>query len=355
MPAGFWRDRRVLVTGHTGFKGSWLSLWLQSLGANVSGYALSPPTQPSLFELAKVGQGMDSAIGNVQDLEGLHRAIARFRPEVVFHLAAQSVVRLSYDEPVETFATNVMGTVNLLESVRDSADVRAVVVVTSDKCYENREWEWGYRENEPMGGRDPYSSSKGCAELVAAAYRASYFSSAGARAAVATVRAGNVIGGGDWTIDRLVPDVMRAITEGRPMVIRNPGAIRPWQHVLEPLGGYLILAEHLCDRGAEYAEAWNFGPRDEDCSTVGWIVAQLAEQWGEGLRWEVEGGAQPHEARYLKVDSSKARARLGWKPRWDLGTALRAIVRWHKAHLGGADMRGLVLDQVREYTSTAFK
>jgi CDP-glucose 4,6-dehydratase len=355
VPAEFWKDRSVLITGHTGFKGSWLSLWLQSLGARVSGYALPPPTQPSLFELAKVAQEMDSVIGNVQDLNGLHRAITCFRPEVIFHLAAQSVVRLSYDEPVETYATNVMGTVNVLEAVRAHAEVRAVVVVTSDKCYENREWEWGYRENEPVGGRDPYSSSKGCAELVTAAYRASFFSSVGGRVALATVRAGNVIGGGDWTRDRLVPDIMRAIGEGRAVAIRNPEAIRPWQHVLEPLGGYLILAERLCDRGAEYAEAWNFGPRDEDCRTVGWIVARLAEEWGEGVHWDVVAGVQPHEAKYLKVDSSKARTRLGWGPRWDLGRALRSIVHWHKAHLEGNDMRSLVLAQVREYASTALE
>ncbi len=354
MERAFWRGKRVLVTGHTGFKGGWLALWLQAMGARVSGYALAPATDPSLFALARVGDAMDSVIGNVQDLAALRAAIDRIRPEIVFHLAAQSVVRLSYDEPVETYATNVMGTVNLLEAVRHCADVRAVVVVTSDKCYENREWAWGYRENEPMGGHDPYSSSKGCTELVTAAYRASFFDAQAPgkhRAAIASVRAGNVIGGGDWTRDRLIPDIMRAIAEKRPVAIRNPGAIRPWQHVLEPLGGYLEVAQRLCSGGAEFAEAWNFGPAYQDCRPVSWIVARLAEQW-DGVRWEVDTRAQPHEAGFLKLDSSKAAARLGWRPRWDLGHALQAIVSWHQAHLAGADMRAKVLAQIAEFEST---
>jgi CDP-glucose 4,6-dehydratase len=355
MTREFWRGKRVLVTGHTGFKGGWLSLWLQGMGARVCGFALPPATDPSLFALARVGEGMDSVIGNVQDLAALRAAVDRFRPEIVFHLAAQSVVRLSYDEPVETYATNVMGTVNLLEAVRHCAEVRAVVVVTSDKCYENREWEWGYRENEPMGGHDPYSSSKGCTELVAAAYRASFFDAAAPgkhRAAIATVRAGNVIGGGDWTRDRLIPDIMRAIAEKRPVAIRNPGAIRPWQHVLEPLGGYLTVAERLHGEGAKFAEAWNFGPAYQDCRPVSWIVARLAEQWGAGVRWEIDTRPQPHEANFLKLDSSKALSRLGWQPRWNLARALQAIVAWHQAHLAGGDMRARVLEQVAEYEST---
>lgn len=352
MHPEFWRGKRVLVTGHTGFKGSWLSLWLQSMGADVSGYALAPTTDPSLFELARVAQGMESVIADVKDLGALHGAIERFRPEIVFHLAAQSVVRLSYDDPVDTYATNVMGTVNLLEAVRVRGDVRAVVVVTSDKCYENREWEWGYRENEPMGGWDPYSSSKGCAELVTTAYRASFFrGDNNAGTAIATARAGNVIGGGDWTRDRLIPDIMRSIAERRPVAIRNPSAIRPWQHVLEPLRGYLMLAERLHGGEGEFASAWNFGPRDQDCRPVSWIVARLAEQWGDEVRWEIDQRARPHEANYLKLDSSKAIGRLGWKPRWDLGMTLNAIVSWHKAHNVGADMRDVVLEQIRENTS----
>lgn len=352
MHPDFWRGKRVFVTGHTGFKGSWLSLWLQGAGAQVAGYALPPATEPSIFELAKVAGGMESVIGNVKDLDALRKALERFRPEIVFHLAAQSVVRLSYAEPVDTYATNVMGTVNLLEAVRHTDSVRATVVVTSDKCYQNREWEWGYRENEPLGGHDPYSSSKGCAELVTAAYRASFFGPVDGRGhapAVATARAGNVIGGGDWTRDRLIPDIMRGIVERRPVPIRNPRAVRPWQHVLEPLGGYLTLAEKLYDRGPEFAEAWNFGPRDQDCRPVSWIVEQLSEQWKDGVRWEIDDRPRPHEANSLKLDSAKATHRLDWAPRWDLATALRAIVRWHQAQQSGADMRGVTLDQIREY------
>ncbi len=355
MSPQFWRGKRVLVTGHTGFKGSWLSLWLQSAGAKVAGFALPAPTNPSLFELAGVAEGMDSIEGDVRELASLRAAVDRVRPEVVFHLAAQSVVRLSYEEPVETYATNVLGTVHLLEAVRRRGDVRAVVVVTSDKCYENREWEWGYREIEAMGGHDPYSSSKGCAELVTSAYRASFFAASAGQTAIASARAGNVIGGGDWTRDRLIPDIMRAIADGRPVVIRNPGAIRPWQHVLEPLGGYLLLAERLFERGHEFADAWNFGPGDEDCRPVSWVVARLAEEWGDDVRWEMDKGPQPHEARYLKLDSSGARARLGWRPRWSLAEALRAIVRWHKAHRAGADMRAMVLEQIGQYASNPQK
>lgn len=349
---GFWRGKRVFLTGHTGFKGSWLALWLQSLGAEVAGYALAPATQPSLFELAGVAKGMRSTLGDVRDLEALRRAVTEFRPEIVLHLAAQSLVRQSYAQPVETYATNVMGTVHLLEAVRCCDSVRAAIVVTSDKCYENREWPWSYRENEPMGGRDPYSSSKGCAELATAAWRASFFGPGGHAAAVASVRAGNVIGGGDWAADRLIPDIMRAAVAGAPVAIRNPDSIRPWQHVLEPLAGYLILAERLFEHGAEFAEGWNFGPRDEDCRPVSWIVERLAREWGDGLRWKADSGERPHEAHFLKLDSSKAIARLGWAPRWDLATALDSIVRWHKAHHAGADMRAVVLGQVNDYMPT---
>jgi CDP-glucose 4,6-dehydratase len=353
MDATFWRGKRVLITGHTGFKGSWLSLWLQQMSAQVSGFALAPATDPSLFELARVGDGMTSTLGDVRDFPAVRRCIDAARPEVVFHLAAQSVVRLSYDEPVETYATNVMGTVNLLEAVRHSPAVRAVVVVTSDKCYKNREWEWGYREDEPMGGHDPYSSSKGCAELVTAAYRSSFFGAGRHPAAVASVRGGNVIGGGDWTRDRLIPDIMRAIAERRPVAIRNPDAIRPWQHVLEPLGGYLEVAQRLCNEGSAYAEAWNFGPAYQDCRPVRWIVEQLSQAWGPEAKWELDERPKPHEANFLKLDSSKAGTRLGWRPRWDLACALSAIVECHKAHLAGADVRAVVLDQIRRYTSTS--
>ena len=357
MNAEFWRGKRVLLTGHTGFKGSWLSLWLQSMDAQVVGYALAPPTEPSLFEVAGVGAGMTSVIGDILDLEHLRSVFAEHKPEIVIHMAAQPLVRYSYAEPVETYSTNVMGTVNLLEAVRGTPGVKAVVNVTTDKCYENREWAWGYRENEAMGGYDPYSSSKGCAELVTAAYRNSFFNSATFNVkhsiAIASARAGNVIGGGDWAEDRLIPDIMRAITQGRSVTIRNPHAIRPWQHVLEPLSGYLKLAQKLYEEGAAYAEGWNFGPNDEDAKPVQWIVEQLTQSWGEGASWLLDGGEHPHEAHYLKLDCSKAKGRLDWHPRWHLDEALKRIVDWQKQYLYGRDMRAVTIEQIDLYLKTA--
>jgi len=357
MNAEFWCGKRVLLTGHTGFKGSWLSLWLQSMGAQVVGYALAPPTEPSLFEVAGVGAGMTSVIGDILDLEHLRSVFAEHKPEIVIHMAAQPLVRYSYAEPVETYSTNVMGTVNLLEAVRGTPGVKAVVNVTTDKCYENREWAWGYRENEAMGGYDPYSSSKGCAELVTAAYRNSFFNSATFNVkhsiAIASARAGNVIGGGDWAEDRLIPDIMRAITQGRSVTIRNPHAIRPWQHVLEPLSGYLKLAQKLYEEGAAYAEGWNFGPNDEDAKPVQWIVEQLTQSWGEGASWLLDGGEHPHEAHYLKLDCSKAKSRLDWHPRWHLDEALKRIVDWQKQYLYGRDMRAVTIEQIDLYLKTA--
>ncbi|TAJ82294.1 MAG: CDP-glucose 4,6-dehydratase [Gallionellaceae bacterium] len=348
----FWCGKRVLLTGHTGFKGGWLSLWLQSMGAQVVGYALAPPTSPSLFEVAEVGKDMTSIIGDIRDLERLRAVFAEYRPEIVIHMAAQPLVRYSYIEPVDTYSTNVMGTVNLLEAVRNTNSVRAVVNVTSDKCYENREWVWGYRENEAMGGYDPYSNSKGCAELVTSAYRNSYFhpekySTHGV--AVASGRAGNVIGGGDWANDRLIPDIMRAITQDKPVNIRNPYAIRPWQHVLEPLSGYLLLAQQLYKDGVDCAEGWNFGPHDADAKPVQWIVEKLTKTWGEGASWILDGGEHPHEAHYLKLDCSKAKARLDWQPRWHLEDALGAIIDWHRAYRDGGDMRAFSLGQIAHY------
>ncbi|HEX5393968.1 MAG TPA: CDP-glucose 4,6-dehydratase [Rhodocyclaceae bacterium] len=349
----FWRGRKVFVTGHTGFKGSWLCLWLQSLGAEVTGYALTPPTDPSLFETARVAEGMTSIIGDIRDGEPLAQAMIQAQPEIVIHMAAQPLVRRSYAEPVETYATNVMGTVHLFEAVRRTPVVKAVVNVTSDKCYENQERAQGYREDEPMGGFDPYSSSKGCAELVTAAYRNSYFSpdrNATSRfVAVASARAGNVIGGGDWAEDRLIPDFLRAIGAGRPVVIRSPHAIRPWQHVLEPLGGYLLLARKLVEQGQPFAEAWNFGPEDDDANPVQWIVEQLTERWGDDARWQLDSQVQPHEAQFLRLDCSKARSRLDWQPRWNLSTALDAIVDWHQAWRAGQDMRAVTLNQIHEF------
>ncbi len=354
MNTGFWRGKRVLVTGHTGFKGGWLSLWLQSLGAEVSGYALPPPTSPSLFEVASVGRDMAASyLADIRDLLSLKAALLDLHPEVVFHLAAQPLVRHSYTDPVETFATNVMGTVHLLEAIRTTPGVRAVVNVTTDKCYDNREWVWGYRESDPLGGHDPYSSSKGCAELVSAAYRNSFFAGkehARHGVALATARAGNVIGGGDWAADRLVPDMIRAFSRGEAVVIRSPHATRPWQHVLEPLWGYLTLAERLWEQGPAFAESWNFGPNDEDARSVQWIVQRLVDQWGEGAAWELDERPQLHEATSLKLDCSKARARLDWRPRWELGLSLDHIVTWYRACARGEDMRALTLAQIAEFS-----
>jgi CDP-glucose 4,6-dehydratase len=347
----FWRGRRVLVTGHTGFKGSWLSLWLQSMGSDVSGLALEPQTVPSLFNIAAVADGMNSHIGDIRDYQSVVSAIEAAQPEIVIHMAAQPLVRLSYDEPVATYATNVMGTVHVLEAIRQQGKVRAVVNVTTDKCYENREWVWGYREDEPMGGHDPYSNSKGCAELVTSAYRRSFFERT-SDIALASARAGNVIGGGDWALDRLIPDILQAFGDGRPVQIRNPHSIRPWQHVLEPLSGYLMLAERLFTDGQGYAEGWNFGPNDDDAKPVQWIVERMTEKWGDEVHWQRDDAKHPHEANFLKLDISKAKARLNWRPRWALGEALDQIVDWHKAWLNGADMRAKCLDQITEYENT---
>lgn len=355
MTPGFWKEKRVFMTGHTGFKGSWLSLWLKSLGADVTGYALKPPTTPSLFELARVAEGIQSIEGDVRDLGQIRTAMQAANPEIVIHMAAQPLVRYAYRHPVETYSTNVMGTVNVLEAVRATSSVRAVIVVTSDKCYENREWLWGYRENEAMGGHDPYSSSKGCAELVTAAYRSSYADMNGdgkPGAAIASVRVGNVIGGGDWAEDRLIPDILRAVEAGQTIRIRNPNAVRPWQHVLEPLSGYLLLAERLCDQGAAFAEGWNFGPNDDDARSVGWIVERLSELWGGAVNWCFEDHSQPHEAHYLKLDCAKARGVLGWQPRWTLQRALAETVAWHRAYLRGEDMRSHSLRQIAAYFSS---
>lgn len=355
MNAAFWEGKRVFLTGHTGFKGGWLSLWLQQLGADVTGYALEAPTTPSLFEVASVARGMVSVIGDVRDGEALKRAMAQARPEIVIHMAAQPLVRYSYVNPVETYATNVMGVVNLLEAVRATPGVRSVVNVTSDKCYENREWPWGYRENEAMGGYDPYSNSKGCAELVTAGYRSSFFNAekyAEHGIALGSGRAGNVIGGGDWAMDRLIPDMLRAIGTGQPVMIRNPHSIRPWQHVLEPLSGYLTLAEKLYTEGPVHAEGWNFGPHDTDAKPVEWIIERMTQEWGAGASWSLDGQNHPHEATYLKLDCSKARGQLGWHPRWDIGQTIAKIVEWHKACDQGADMRAMTLAQITTYQNT---
>ena len=352
----FWRGRRVFLTGHTGFKGGWLSLWLQRLGAELTGYALAPCTMPNLFVLARVGDGMRSLIGDIRDTGALTRALREAQPEILIHMAAQALVRASYADPAGTYATNVMGTVNLLEAIRQVGGVRAVVVVTSDKCYENREWLWAYREGEPLGGVDPYSSSKACAELVAQSWRQSFFAPQRHTehgTALASARAGNVIGGGDWAEDRLIPDILRAIAAGEPVAIRNPGAIRPWQHVLEPLSGYLLLAQRLVEEGPAHAEAWNFGPAETDARPVQWIVERLTKILGGSASWRPDTAPQPHEAHCLKLDCAKAHARLGWRPHWPLERTLEAIVDWQRAYLRQDDMQAVCLRQIDEYVGGA--
>jgi len=353
MESAFWQDKRVLVTGHTGFKGGWLSLWLKEHGAEVIGVSLDPPTRLSLFEQARVGEGMTSLHADIRDPATIQAIFAEQRPEILFHLAAQPLVRYSYAEPVETYATNVMGTLHVLEAMRAVGTVRAAVLITTDKCYENREWEWGYRENEAMGGYDPYSSSKGAAELLIASYRNSYFPAeryAEHRTSIASARAGNVIGGGDWAADRLVPDIIRAFNAGVPVKIRNPFAIRPWQHVLEPLYGYLTLAERLHEEGEGIAGPWNFGPNEEDARPVQWIVEKMVQIKGGDARWSVDDGGHPHEAHYLKLDCSKAHGRLDWWPRWELAVALEKIIEWHDAETRQEDLRQMCLKQINEYT-----
>jgi len=348
----FWRGRRVFLTGHTGFKGSWLSLWLHKLGADVTGYALDPPTQPSLFEQARVADSVRSIRGDIRDLAHLKSAVAECRPQVILHLAAQSVVRASYEDPIESYSSNVMGTVHLLDVVRQLKQPCAIVNVTSDKCYENREWIWGYRENEPMGGHDPYSNSKGCAELVTSAYRDSFFSPEAIAVhgvALGSARAGNAIGGGDWTRDQLIPDLMRAFLAGKPCLIRNPAAYRPWQFLLEPLRGYLILAERLSEEGAPFASGWNFGPADADIQPVSWIADELVSLWGQEASWALDSGAHPHEAHALKLDATKAARGLDWRPVLPLKQALAWIAEWYQAFRESADLRQLTLKQIEDY------
>jgi CDP-glucose 4,6-dehydratase len=352
LDRSFWQGRKVFVTGHTGFKGSWLCLWLEALGAEVTGYALDPPTNPNLFEQAGVAAGVRSIRADVRDFERLKSSLAECRPEMVIHMAAQSVVRRGYDDPIETYSVNVMGTVNLLEALRQLRLPCAVVNVTSDKCYENREWVWGYRENERMGGHDPYSNSKGCAELVTSAFRDSFFPPAELAShgvALASVRAGNAIGGGDWTANQLIPDLMRAFLAGSACLIRNPSAIRPWQFVLEPLRGYLLVAERLTKDPAAVSSGWNFGPADSDAQPVASIADELARLWGGGALWSHDAGMHPREAHYLKLDASKAKAGLDWHPALSLQPALEWIVEWYRAYQSGANLREITRNQIERY------
>ena len=354
-----WQGKRVLLTGHTGFKGGWLALWLAKLGADVRGYALDPVTDPNMFTVARVGTVVDDVRGDIREYTRLEAAMRDFAPEAVFHLAAQPLVRLSYEDPVGTYETNVIGTARVLDSVRRTPSVRAVVCVTSDKCYENKEWAWGYRESDPLGGYDPYSSSKACEEIVTAAYRQSYFPVAalgkpgGHSTALATARAGNVIGGGDWAMDRLIPDLVRGFVAGEAVRIRRPHAIRPWQHVLEPLHGYIRLAEQLLaekrDEAARFATAYNFGPSDDDTQPVAWIAEKICSLWGDGAKWILDADAGVHEAGYLKLDASRARADLGWTPQMRLGNAIEWIVEWARAWQAGSDMHAFTLAQIEAY------
>ena len=352
----FWKGKCVFLTGHTGFKGGWLSLWLSSMGAKVTGYALAPNTKPNFFEVVKIEDDLEqSHIADVRDLEKLQKAMRDAQPEIVIHMAAQPLVRYSYANPVETYATNVMGTVHVLESIRALDCVRAAVIVTTDKCYENQEWVWGYRENEPMGGQDPYSNSKGCAELVTNAYLQSYFAPekyAQHRLAIASARAGNVIGGGDWSEDRLIPDAIKAFEANQPLMIRNPLAIRPWQHVLEPLSGYLVLAQALYRDGAQFDGGWNFGPRDEDARPVQEVINLLIQNWGNSASWKQDEKEQPHEAHALKLDCSKAHQLLKWSAKWSLEKAIAQITHWHEALQKKSNMREISLAQIHEYQNS---
>ncbi|MDP1676613.1 MAG: CDP-glucose 4,6-dehydratase [Bacteroidota bacterium] len=351
MNPSFWKNKKVFITGHTGFKGSWLSLWLQSAGAQLVGYALPPPTSPNLFTDAHVEEGMKSIIGDIRDLQLLKKSIAEHRPEIIIHMAAQTVVRTSYDNPVETYETNVMGTVNILEALRSAPSVKVFVNVTTDKCYENHEWSWGYRETDSLGGFDPYSNSKACSELVTSAYRNSFFSSGNTTIAIATARAGNVIGGGDWTKDQLIPDIFRALLTDKSILLRSPKAVRPWQFVLEPLDGYLTLAEHLWDTGSKYAEAWNFGPSYDDAKPVEWIAEKINQLWGGKHLIEIDTTNQPHEAGYLKLDASKATAHLQWHPMLRLSEALEWVTEWYSVYHQKNNISELTRQQIARYTA----
>lgn len=346
----FWHGKKVLITGHTGFKGSWLSLWLQKLNAVVTGYSLIPPTEPNLFTLTDAESGMTSIIGDIRHFSYLHDVLKKHRPEIIFHMAAQPLVRYSYQEPIETYATNVMGTLHLLEAARQTESVKAIVNITTDKCYENKEWYWGYRENDRLGGHDPYSNSKACSELVTSAYRHSYFQT---QVGLASARAGNVIGGGDWAVDRLIPDIMRALIKNEPIKLRNPQSTRPWQHVLEPLSGYLLLAERLYEQPSLFAEAWNFGPDERDIQPVRWIAEYLVQQWGDQAEWMHEQSDSLHEAKILSLDCSKAKTQLKWQPRWNLELSLKNTVEWYQAYQMKKNLRELTLEQIERFEKTA--
>ena len=353
MDSNFWKNKKVLLTGHTGFKGSWLSLWLQKLGVELVGFSKSIPTQPSLFELADVGKNMTSIMEDITNIERITNVIKQHNPEIIIHMAAQSLVHKSYDQPLETFSTNIMGTVNLLEAIRNTSKKCVVINVTSDKCYENQELSRGYKENDPMGGYDPYSSSKGCTELITASFRNSFFKNSENKdfdISIASVRAGNVIGGGDWADNRIIPDIMRGILNKEIIKIRNPTAVRPWQHVLEPLRGYLELAEKLWNSESEYAESWNFGPDDEDIKPVSWIVKEIIEMWGGNIQVDNDNLGFKHETNFLKLDCSKAKSKLKWNPKIKLEKGLQLTVEWYKQYEQKKELKEFTENQIEEYT-----
>ena len=355
MNSSFWSGKKVFITGHTGFKGSWLSIWLNEMGATLKGYSLEPITKPSLYYEVNVSTIMQSEYGDIRDFPKLSKSISDFKPDVIFHLAAQALVRQSYKDPIETYSTNVMGTVHLLEAARKTENTKAIINVTSDKCYENREWVWPYRENDPMGGYDPYSSSKGCAELVSSAYINSFFNSElyeTHQCSLASVRAGNVIGGGDWSDDRLIPDIIKAFSLKQDVEIRSPKAIRPWQHVLEPLSGYITLAEHLYSKGPEFNGPWNFGPNPEDAKPVEWIVSKMARLWGQEASWRINEDYHPHEAHYLKLDYSKSNKFLQWQPLWNIEETLKRTVNWYRKWQQKEDMTKYTASEIREYMTS---
>lgn len=345
----FWKGKKVFLTGHTGFKGSWLTLWLLDMGAILKGYSLDVNTSPALFNLANVGAEMESEIGDIRNLDQLTKSILSFKPDILIHMAAQPLVRLSYLKPIETYTTNIIGTVNVYEAARKCLNLKAIVSVTTDKCYENNEWYWGYRENEPMGGYDPYSSSKGCVELVTSAYQRSFFNS-NESPYLASARAGNVIGGGDWAEDRLIPDILKSFEKSEPVLIRNPHSIRPWQHVLEPLSGYLVLAQELYEKGDEYSGAWNFGPNDKDCKEVSWILDIMVKYWPNNASWIHDSNNNLHEAGFLKLDCSKAKHRLKWNPKWNLEQTLKSIVNWHQIYLKDGDLKQQCINEINNYS-----
>jgi len=354
MSTQFWKDKTILLTGHTGFKGSWLSLWLQKLGANLIGFSKSIPTEPSLFEIANVKEEMTSVIGNVCNYSKLSDIITDYKPEIVIHMAAQAILRESYKDPIETYATNVMGTVNLLESIRNSNSVRVILNITSDKCYEPKKFPEDYKEDDPMGGYDPYSSSKGCSELVTSSFRNSFFNPkefVKHKVALASARAGNVIGGGDWGLDRLIPDIMRGIFDNKPIRIRNPNATRPWQHVLEPLNGYLLLIEKMWTDGPEFSEGWNFGPSETNSKSVKWIVEKISQKWNQKISWIIDDNKNPHEENYLGLDCSKIRSKLGWTSKMNLDKGISLTIDWYKQYEQKNDMKKVTEKQIDDFIS----